>query len=190
MLELDPAAIVRFIYELGQLQKENRNGWKRLGAEPESVAEHSLRAAQLAFVLAWLEGHPNPHEVCTLTVFHDVAETRASDLDKVHRQYTDAREEHAVREQTAELGEIGDSILQMWKDVEQRSTPAGTIAKDADHLEMAFKASELRRQGYADAQLWIDGIRDSLQTESARKLLTALEEADPNEWWKRVCGLM
>ena len=41
-----------------------------------------------------------------------------------------------------------------------------------------------------DAQLWIDGIRDALQTESARTLLTALEEADANEWWKRVCGFV
>ena len=54
---------------------------------------------------------------------------------------------------------------------------------------MAFKASEFMRQGYADAQLWIDGVRDALQTESAKRLLNALEEADPNEWWKRVCGL-
>lgn len=190
MTELDSAAIIRFIHELGQLQQEKRNGWKRLCAEPESVAEHSLRAAQLAFVLAWMEGHPNPHEVCTHAVFHDIAETRTSDLDKVHREYTDAHEERAVCEQTAELGDIGEAISQMWKDVDERTTPAGTIAKDADYLEMAFKASEFMRQGYADAQLWIDGIRDALQTESAKRLLDALEEADPNEWWKRVCGLL
>lgn len=187
MIELETAAIVRFIHELGQLQQEQRNGWKRLGAKPESVAEHSLRAAQLAFVIAWMEGYPHPHEVCTLTVFHDVAETRASDLDKVHREYTDAREERAVREQTAELGEIGEAIVRMWKEVDDRSTAAGTIAKDADYLEMAFKARELMRQGYSDAQLWIDGVRGALQTESAKKLLTVLEKTDPNEWWKRVC---
>ena len=45
-------------------------------------------------------------------------------------------------------------------------------------------------RGYADVQLYIDGIRDSLQTESAKNLVNALEESDPNEWWKRVCGLL
>ena len=188
MIELDTAAIIRFIHELGQLQQEQRNGWKRLGVKPESVAEHSLRAAQLAFVIAWMEGHPHPHEVCTHAVFHDVAETRASDLDKVHRAYTDANEERAVREQTEELGEMGLAISRMWKDVDERSTTAGTIAKDADYLEMAFKARELIWQGYADAQLWIDGVRGVLQTESSKKLLNVLEKTDPNEWWKRVCG--
>ena len=39
----------------------------------------------LAFVLAWMEGHPNPHEVCTHAAFHDIAETRASDLDYQER---------------------------------------------------------------------------------------------------------
>ncbi len=184
----DPQPIVRLIHELGQLQEEKRNGWKRLGAEPESIAEHSLRAAQLAFILASMEGHPNPHEVCAHAVFHDVAETRTSDLDKVHQEYTDAREEQAVRDQTAELGECGEEIVQMWKAVDERATPAGAIAKDADYLEMAFKAREFMWQGFMDAQLWIDGIRDALQTESAKQLLAALEEADPNEWWKRVCG--
>ncbi len=190
MIELDSTAVIRFIHELGQLQQEQRNGWKRLGAKPESVAEHSLRAAQLAFVLAWMEGYAHPYEVCTYAVFHDIAETRASDLDKVHREYTEAHEERAVREQTAELGEIGLAISRMWKEVDERATRAGTIAKDADYLEMAFKARELMRQGHPDAQLWIDGIREALQTESAKQLLDALEKADPNEWWKRVCGML
>lgn len=190
MSEPETQRIVSLIHELGQLQQEKRNGWKRLGAEPESVAEHSLRAAQLAFILAWMEGHPNPHEVCAHAVFHDVAETRTSDLDKVHREYTDASEEAAVRDQTAGLGEAGEAILKMWQDVDRRATPAGAIAKDADYLEMAFKARELMWQGHMDAQLWIDGIRDALQTESAKQLLATLEQVDPNEWWKRVCGLL
>jgi putative hydrolase of HD superfamily len=190
MTEFDPVAAVSFIHELGQLQQEKRNGWKRLGVAPESVAEHSLRAAQLAFVLAWMERHSDPAEVCAHAVFHDVAETRTSDLDKVHREYADAHEERAVRQQTAELGEMGEAICRMWRQVEECSTPAGRIAKDADYLEMAFKAKELLSQGCADAQLWIDGVRDALQTESAKKLLAALEEADPNQWWKRVCKLL
>ena len=188
MSNIPPRPIIRLMHELGQLQEEKRNGWKRLGAEPESVADHSLRAAQLAFILASMEGHPNPHEVCTHAVFHDIAETRTADLDKVHREYTDAREEAAVRDQTAELGQTGAAILKMWQDVDERKTPAGVIAKDADYLEMAFKAREFISQGFPEARLWVDGIRDALRTESAKTLLVALEEADPHEWWKRVCG--
>ena len=181
-------AIVRFGYELGQLQEERRNGWKRLGVQPESVAEHSVRAAQLAYVMACMEGHPNPGDVSAHALFHDIAETRTGDADKVHRQYVDAQEEAAVRDQTADLGDAGHAICQMWLDVDNRATPAGNIAKDADYIEMAFRAKELITQGHPDAQLWIDGIRDSLVTDSAKRLLAALEAADPNEWWKRVCG--
>ena len=182
-------AIVRFIFELGQLQHEQRSGWQRLGVAAESVAEHSLRSGQLAYVLAHLEGHPNPAEVATHAMFHDVAETRTGDPDKVHREYVTADEARAVREQTEAMGPLGEAVYRMWLDVERRSTPAGVIAKDADHLEMAFRARELICQGHPTAQLWIDGIRDGLRTESARRLLEAVEEADPGEWWKRVCGL-
>ena len=41
--------------------------------------------------------------------------------------------------------------------------------------------------GYMDEACQM--MRDVFQTESAKQLLGALEEADPNEWWKRVCGL-
>lgn len=191
----DPVAIpappvVSFIFEMGQLQKEMRNGWKRLGVQPESIAEHSLRAGQLAFILAQMEGHPRPHEVCTHAIFHDIAETRTGDQDKVHSEYVKSDEEGAVRDQTQPLGKTGDAILHMWRDVEGRATEAGCIAKDADYLEMAFRAKELISQGYPDAQLWIDGVRDSFQTESAKGLLVELEQADPHEWWKRVCGIV
>ena len=182
--------LVSFIFEMGQLQKEKRNGWKRLGVEPESIAEHSLRAGQLAFVLAHLEGHPRPHEVCTHAIFHDMAETRTGDQDKVNSEYVDAAEEAAVRGQTLPLGAVGSAIFQMWNDVEERSTPAGNIAKDADYVEMAFRAKELISQGHPEAQLWIEGIRDSIETESAKKLLVDLEQADPHEWWQRVCGII
>src|SRR6266540_586829 len=51
--ELDET--VKLAHELGQLKMLPRTGWLRAGIEhPESVAEHSLRAAMLAWMLAAL----------------------------------------------------------------------------------------------------------------------------------------
>ncbi|MGC9308938.1 MAG: HD domain-containing protein, partial [Thermoplasmatota archaeon] len=46
----------QFIYELGMLRRIRREGWRLAGIEPESVAAHSLRAAQIGYLLACMEG--------------------------------------------------------------------------------------------------------------------------------------
>ena len=50
--------ILKFFFEMGQLSRVKREGWRLLGMEtPESIADHSLRAAQIGWVLAKLEGY-------------------------------------------------------------------------------------------------------------------------------------
>jgi len=57
--------ILNFIFELGQLRRIDHEGWKLIGIKhPETVAEHSLRAAQIGFILAELENLDNPFEIC------------------------------------------------------------------------------------------------------------------------------
>ena len=173
-----------WVFELGQLKRVDREGWKFLGIKNlESVAEHSLRAAQIAFVLAKLEGYENPFEICTLTVFHELEECRIGDLHKVAKGYVKTEDEQAVKEQIEKLGEIGKEIFRLWKQVKNPNTKAGVIAKDADLLEMMATAKELMDKGLKDAKDWIERARKELKTESARRLLEGLESSDSNEWW-------
>lgn len=66
--------IVTFFYEMAQLSRVKREGWRIVGMEtPESIADHSLRAAQIGWVLAKLEGYKDPNEVTAMLVFHDEA---------------------------------------------------------------------------------------------------------------------
>ena len=74
----------------------------------------------------------------------------------------------------------------MWEEVENGSSQAGVIAKDAEVLEMAFTARSLVLKGNTAAQLWIDNVSHRLNTESAKRLLGLLNESDPHEWWKRI----
>ncbi len=174
------------IFELGQLRLEDRRGWLRLGLKTENVAEHSLRASQLAYILAKLEGHPDPNYVTTLVVFHDMAETRIGDPDMVAKVYGKYDQENVVQAQTDSLGEIGETMLAMWKEVAATETKAGKIAKDADKLEMAFTAKELIKRGYPEAQLWIESVEGALHTDSANRLLYELKNTDPTDWWKAI----
>ena len=177
--------ILKFIFELGQLKRVKHEGWKLIGIDnPESVAEHSLCAAQIGFILAKLEKYENPFEVCSILVFHDVAECRIGDIHRVGNRYISVDEEKVIEEQTAKLENIGKEISGMFKQTERRNTEAGIIAKDADFLEMAFMAKEYLERGYGFAQDWIDNISKSVKTKSAVSLLKDLQKSDSNNWWQ------
>ncbi|MBC8872102.1 MAG: HD domain-containing protein [Planctomycetes bacterium] len=185
----DLQEIARFIFELGQLRQEARHGWLRINESPESVAEHTQRAACLGYLLAHCEGFEDPNLVATMILFHDMHEARTGDADLVQKRYLQVNEQSAAGEQSDGLGAAGEMILQMWREVDERSTGAGVIAKDAEVLEMAFTARELVVRGNADAQKWIDASIARMKTESGQKLLAIVNDSDPREWWKRIWGL-
>jgi len=178
--------VLDFFFELGQLKRVRHEGWRFIGVdEPKSVAEHGLRAAQIAFVLAKMEKYNKPEEACAMAVFHDMAETRIGDITKIGNRYLKKDEERAVREQVEKLGETGKEILELWKQAEYKSTKAGVIAKDADLLEQAVSAKEYMEKGYKFAEDWINNISEKLiQTKSAKKLLKDLRKANSNNWWQ------
>lgn len=182
---MDNHDIIKFIFELGQQRRVSHEGWKLLGIRhPDNVAEHSLRAAQIGYALAVMEGYPNPEEVCAMLVFHDMAECRVGDLHKVAARYVEADEARAAEDQTKDLGEFGDKVLGLWKQVEEKATAAGRIAKDADYVESAVSGKEYLEQGHAFAQDWINNVANAVKTESAKALVAELQKTDSNEWWQ------
>jgi putative hydrolase of HD superfamily len=184
-------AVRRLTFEAGGLRRERRHGWQRIFADPESVAEHSHRAAVLAYLLAALARRSemrfagvDPCRVSTLVTFHDLHETRTGDDDRVQKRYLAVDRERAMADQVAGLGALGADIAQMWREVETGATPDGLLAKDAEILEMAFTGRELVVLGNRDAQAWIDAAGARLASRTARRLHDLLDTADPGEWWK------
>jgi putative hydrolases of HD superfamily len=177
--------IIKFLFELAQLKRIKHEGWRLVGVEhPDSVAEHSLRAAQIAFFLADAEGHPEPEKAIAMVVFHDIPETRIGDLHRVALRYAKPDEPSAVRDQTAKLGEAGRKIRELWEEFEARETDLSKIAKDADRLEQALTAKEYIEKGHDFAVNWIDNIRKVLHTNTAKRWLEKIAETDSNVWWQ------
>lgn len=179
--------ILNFVFELGQLRRIKHEGWRVIGIEdPESVAEHTLRAAQIGFILAKLENYPNPEQVCTMVVFHDIGETRVGDIHKLAKRYITVDEAKATQEQLEPLDELSDQIFDLWNQVENQTTFAGIIAKDADLLEQAVMAKEYLEKGYVAAQRWIDNVGNALKTDSAKQLLGTLETVNYYDWCLKI----
>ncbi|MBN1584830.1 HD domain-containing protein [Candidatus Uhrbacteria bacterium] len=183
-MDLEPKKFWNFIFEMGQLRNVRHEGWRLAGVEhPDMVAAHSLRAAQIGYVLACLEGYPDPNEICAVCVFHDMEESRTGDTHRVASRYVTANKPQAAAEQVEPLGEIGRRIYGLWETMDRKDTPAGIIAKDADYLEMAVMAKEYLERGHASVRDWLNNIAKALKTESAKRLMAELEETDSYEWW-------
>lgn len=178
-------SLLNFFFELRQLREQPRSGWQILGIpNAESVAEHSARTAQIAYVLAILESHPNPEHVATMALFHDIAECRVGDLHKIAQRYVKADEHSAMMGMTEKLGKPGECVRALWEEMEAKGTPAAKIAKDADCLEVALSGKEYMAQGFKEAIDWYENAGRILTTESAKHLWEDLGDADPNDWWK------
>jgi putative hydrolase of HD superfamily len=181
--------IAKFCSEAEMLKRIKTEGMRLAGVDqPHSIAEHMLVAAQLAFILAELEG-ADSYKCAAILVFHDNAETRIGDQNKVTARYLrkDNVELLALQEQVANLPEaVSKRIEELFLEIEKRQSKEGIIAKDADWLETAIQAKIYLEQGYRGCQNWIDNVEKALETDSAKKILTQIKEMNDftNSWWQ------
>ncbi len=184
-------SFVNFIYEMGMLKRHKHDGYTLAGVPSSmlpSIAEHTLRAAQIGYILARLENYSNPYEIVTMIVFHDIEESRIPDINKVANRYIEKVDKNKLLKEQLDdrMGEIGKEIREMRIRVNYWNSEdiAGIIAKDADYLEQAFTAKEFYEIGFVSAMDWIESIGKSLRTKSALKLWRTLKETNSWEWWK------
>ena len=185
---MDTKKIVNFIFELNQLKKQHHSGFLLAGVKnPDTIAEHALRAAQIGYILAVMEKNANPDKVATMLIIHDNGEARIGDQNKVSARYFSNKdaEQKAFEEQLDNLqSEIKEKWLAYFNEYENRTTPEGIIARDADWLETAFQGKEYLDLVYESAQEFIDNVEKAVETESAKKLIAEMKETKFTDWWK------
>lgn len=173
MKRKDNMKAVDFVFELGSLKLVKRSGWWMAGIkDPESVAEHSFRAAAIAYLLAKEEGE-DAEKICTAALFHDALETRLGDRHKVSQKYLETPKE--VEEQIRHDQGIALPELDEKEEV---------IARDADLLEVAFQAKEYYEDGHKACWNWVERAGKAIKTRTARKWFQLMLETGSHDWWK------
>jgi putative hydrolase of HD superfamily len=183
----DAEALAAFGYELGVLKRIRRTGWWHAGVrDPESVAEHSLRVAQLAAILAAEEG-ADPARASFLALWHDTQETRTGDLPHTATKYlTKPEPRHITADQTDKLPERSREVIRAAVDeYESRQSVEALCAKDADKLEMLLQAVEYRDVGVRRVDGWIDSARKGMRTETGQRIAEAAVHLSPLAWRDR-----
>jgi putative hydrolase of HD superfamily len=180
--------IAAFGFEVGHLARSPRSGWLLAGVrDPESVAEHSHRAAVLAYIIATVEG-ADPKRACTLAVFHDLPETRTTDLHSVaKRNVTAVDPQQIIKDQTAGLPPaVADAICAVIAEVETVSTVESACAKDADKLDCLLRAREYQAEGYTQLTPWVDSMAAAMRTDTGKILARRAQQVAPSVWWDEV----
>jgi putative hydrolases of HD superfamily len=180
----EAAAIAAFAFEMGVLKRQRRSGWWHAGVrDPESIAEHSLRVAQLAGLIAAAEGG-DPAKAAYMGLWHDSQETRIGDIPHSARPYVEARGNVEITiDQVAGMAEpIASSVLKAVEEYEAKESLEAICARDADKLECLIQAVEYRDLGVQRVQSWIDSSRAALKTETAQRVADVALEISPLSW--------
>lgn len=164
------------------LKRTPRSGFQFLGTGGETVAEHSLRAAVIGYVLAKMCPDLNTEKVVMMCLFHDLVEARTGDLNYVNKRYVTADEEAAVQDMTAHLP-FGQEIRDLTQEFNERATPEADFAHDADQIEMILQLKELGDLGNRYAADWIATAIKRLRTDDGRRLARTILNTDFSAWW-------
>ncbi|MFB7718923.1 HD domain-containing protein [Nocardia sp. NPDC056100] len=178
------AEIAAFAFELGTLKRESRKGWLDAHVpNPESVADHTCRTAQLAALIAALEGG-DPARASHMAVWHDSHETRTRDLNKTAKPFLPAVDHEAVTAaQVARMPDLLQTLLrETVAEFEAQATLEAVAARDADRLECLFQAIEYRAAGNTLMQEWIEDSYSKLKTTSALQIADAALTTSPLHW--------
>lgn len=174
--------LVDFLFETGMLAKTPRSGFNFLGSGKQSVAEHINRTTYIGFILAELAGDVEVSKVIEMCIFHDLAETRVSDLNYVHQKYTERHEHRAIDDLTSTLP-FGEKIKGILDEYEKRKSRESLLAKDADNIEFLMSLKEQKDTGNERASTWIPPLMGRFKTKEGRELAEKIIHADSDRWW-------
>lgn len=181
---------ITYFSEIYDLKKIKRSGWAKINAEGESIADHIALTAQIAFILAMMEGLENPEKCAAIAIFHDNDEPRLGDIHPIADRYLKKDEaiQQVLTDQLDNLPKkIAETVSALMKEKKEAKTPEAIIAEDADRLEAALHAKILMEQGRQEAREWIKRAKNLLRTESAKKILAEVEKTEnfASLWWKK-----
>lgn len=173
---------IDFLFEVGILSKTPRSGFHFLGSGQQSVSEHTTRTIYVGFVLATLEKNVDSAKVMQMCLFHDLAESRTSDLNYVHQKYTVSDEQKAIKDLTDTLS-FGDEILRVLTEYKQRKSKEAILAKDADNIEWLLSLKEQVDIGNKRAATWLPSTVKRLKTSVAKDLAKIILKTNSDDWW-------
>ena len=159
--------------------------WRRFHTTDfANLADHHFRVFWIAMILAEHEGG-DKGKIAQLALVHDIAESRAGDVDYLARQYVERNEKLAIRDMLADTA-VEKEFLALWEEYEKRESLESKIVKDADNLDVDFELAEQAASGNTLRETWKDNrdyvAANKLFTKTAQKIYAELGKMNPHKW--------
>lgn len=174
--------IVNLLFEIGILNKTPRSGFHFLGSGQQSVAEHINRVVYIGYMLAMLEKGVDCSRVMKMCLFHDLGETRTSDLNYVHQKYNQPDEYKAIKD-IADSLPFGQEMVKIIDEYKEAKTKEAILARDADQLEFLLSLKEQVDTGNKKAESWIPPVSKRLKSQIAKEVAEEILKTDSDQWW-------
>jgi len=159
-----------FIAAVGRLKSLKRTGWVKSGIkDAESVADHSFRAAVLAFALA--PKSIDKDKCVRMALIHDFGESIVGDItpDEEKRKGKPEAERKAISKLAGLAG--SPEILSIWLEFEKGKSPEARFVCEVDRLEMLLQAYEYRKSNSSvDFREFIDYAKARIKSKALLKL--------------------
>jgi putative hydrolase of HD superfamily len=176
---------ISFFHLLGGLKTTKREGWKRHGIDPESVADHSYRMGMIAMFAP--EGL-NQVKCMKMCLIHDIAESVVGDITPFSGVSRDekGRREAATIEYIANRwsGPYTTEIKELWHEFEAAESPEAQFAQDIDKIELLLQAVEYERNNEKRKDLGeFMGVARKLRSEAGKTWADEIL-ADREKFWE------
>jgi putative hydrolase of HD superfamily len=162
-------ASFRLVLEALSLKNLPRTGWALRSAPHESVAEHTYGVAIIALMLARMEklGADDEAMLVRIALLHDLHEARIGDLVPSQKRKAKPDEARVEREMLSGTLFAREAPLLAGKGASKRIM---LIARDADKLDMLFRAIENKKGGSKRMSEFIDSALLKIKSKSGKKL--------------------
>jgi len=195
-----------FMRSVGALKALPRQGWVDRGIlNPESVADHSYRAALMAWLLGQQAGL-DAERLLKIMLLHDLPEAIVGDSTPygpmleagvnvaeavstwrkrltpdeiaVARQVKHRREAEGLSQMIGSLPQTcADELAVLWHEYAEGHSPEARFASQIDKLEALLQAIEYRQQGLpADVENFLLSARDQIEHPVLRQFLSEVED--------------
>ncbi len=179
------------LYELGAMRFIDRQWVQFYGPNVQNVAEHTLRVAWIAIVIALYE-QADAGKVLQLALMHDIGESRTGDANWFNKAYLHRDETKAVKHMLADTVLAGEGT-KWWRELAAMETLEAKIVKDADRLDVDMEFREQRdawKFARSMGTLRENMFVNDLYTETARSLWLGIQDSDPHKWYLNVYHAM
>lgn len=149
----EPERITECIAELHALTKLPRIGWSLAGVvNPESVATHCYMSAVIAYILTRHFGRDvDVAKVLAMALFHEVGETRLTDLPRRSAPYIRTAKGDAERSIAVDvLSGVAEDVIPLLDEFHRRDTIEARIAEAAEELQIIIAAAMYAKERNGD----------------------------------------